>query len=668
MLFRSAINDNCIAVWTKNTWVKVGNLIQVQGKINDYIVTPTQVLVLIDTKRIELYQKESWALNQKLENAKLQIFALKVWKNALFFLAQSQGEPPSNKWLYAWNLDNLALNPKRKSFEDFTGTKLWMGKEHIFLLRHPYQMMVFSTFSPIELKAILSGPISPMSNFTEDETYCYIVRELGDIEVWRKKNWMQERLLPMRDYRLISAGADDDYEYLAARPSVGKETYLFAVSVKSWQAAFRTKILDVQDIIVTKDEIHVFVTPRASTDAQGENRTDRGNMGIGGNTSGSGNANIGAIISGGGNSSVGGNTGDPKDPKKNCIIYTKLGLKYKGMQVMPEPPSQSPYLLNLVGGTSAEPDFIQRTKHYPIVDDQWNLKLVELEYHPYLHQVKELHNETIIQLDTNALDDQEFQKTLKYRPIQFIKYTPSGFQIDRETELSIREASKAEELSVSTVIGYTPPNKIMGGPLQSGENLIINTSYEIVEKIAKGGMALIYRAKDTDTGHIRIVKQFLYTRYRDPETGINRCEEYWTRERVITSLQATSPIRAMNCYGALKLDDLETPQYYLILEYIPGDTLKEWYESHKITIDHLNKEGVIYLIENLVFPLLKHMQYVHKLGILHRDITVNNILVVEKEKAVLPIIIDWGIAKQMPLDQIANPPQDYFSEIGRAHV
>ena len=113
-------------------------------------------------------------------------------------------------------------------------------------------------------------------------------------------------------------------------------------------------------------------------------------------------------------------------------------------------------------------------------------------------------------------------------------------------------------------------------------------------------------------------------------------------------MQAESPYPCMHYYGALKLPINNDFEYYLFMEYIYGDTLDQWYSKRGTENNPMTMRDISMIIKQILIPLLNHIQFVHQRGIIHRDITAKNILIVETPNYFYPILIDWGVAKIIP--------------------
>ena len=101
---------------------------------------------------------------------------------------------------------------------------------------------------------------------------------------------------------------------------------------------------------------------------------------------------------------------------------------------------------------------------------------------------------------------------------------------------------------------------------------------------------------------------------------------------------------------------------YIILNYLPGPNLKDMVEKMPRPME---AEEIV----NLLLPLIKALGEVHKMGVIHCDISPDNIVLDEKGGLVL---IDFGAAKTMDLNKKSMtivlkkgyaPPEQYSSTI-----
>ncbi len=150
--------------------------------------------------------------------------------------------------------------------------------------------------------------------------------------------------------------------------------------------------------------------------------------------------------------------------------------------------------------------------------------------------------------------------------------------------------------------------------------------YYIVEQIGEGGMATVYKARDTDLDRyvaIKIIRQKAF-----PAEQWEEILARFKREaKIVASLSYPNILKILN-YGEYK----GTP--YLVLEYLPGGTLK----------DKLGKPMAYNEAVQLLIPIARALAYAHahKPRIVHRDVKPSNIMFTEIGE---PVLTDFGIVK-----------------------
>jgi hypothetical protein len=148
-------------------------------------------------------------------------------------------------------------------------------------------------------------------------------------------------------------------------------------------------------------------------------------------------------------------------------------------------------------------------------------------------------------------------------------------------------------------------------------------SYRIEEKIAEGGMGIVYRAWDEALGRRVVLKTFL----RNLPIAVE------TRERLIREGEALGRLQHPNIVAIFTMND-DAGELFLVMEHLEGRTLEA-------TISAL-PGGRMPLDDALPFfeQLLDALEYVHGNDIVHRDIKPSNVMVCGGRAK----IIDFGIA------------------------
>jgi len=154
---------------------------------------------------------------------------------------------------------------------------------------------------------------------------------------------------------------------------------------------------------------------------------------------------------------------------------------------------------------------------------------------------------------------------------------------------------------------------------ESGETLL---HYRIVGKVGEGGMGRVYQAEDTRLGRLVALK------FLRPET----IRDEKAKRRLMQEARAASALNHPNIvtiYSIDEKDDLD----FIVMEYVPGDTLKEIVQRGAIALPQVLEIG-----EQVADALAA----AHSLKIIHRDIKPANILLTARGQAK---VLDFGLAK-----------------------
>ncbi|HDR4569783.1 Stk1 family PASTA domain-containing Ser/Thr kinase [Bacillus cytotoxicus] len=150
----------------------------------------------------------------------------------------------------------------------------------------------------------------------------------------------------------------------------------------------------------------------------------------------------------------------------------------------------------------------------------------------------------------------------------------------------------------------------------------LNDRYKLLEMIGGGGMANVYLAHDDILGRDVAVK-ILRLDYANNEEFIKRFH------REAQSVTTLSHPNIVNMYDVGEEDGI----YYLVMEYVPGQTLKQY----------INQRGMLSIAEalDIMEQLTAAMAHAHHFEIVHRDIKPHNILI--RNDGIVKVT-DFGIA------------------------
>ncbi len=153
-------------------------------------------------------------------------------------------------------------------------------------------------------------------------------------------------------------------------------------------------------------------------------------------------------------------------------------------------------------------------------------------------------------------------------------------------------------------------------------------NYDLLEKIAEGGMGTVYRGRERTSGQVVAVK-IAPAHVARNETLLKRFKQEYSAAK---SLEHPNIVRALDYgfHGSLP---------YLVMEFVEGESLGQKLERDGA----LSEADAIRLIGQVAQGLHK----AHKQGLVHRDVKPDNILVTPDGQAKLT---DLGLVKELETD------------------
>jgi serine/threonine-protein kinase len=181
-----------------------------------------------------------------------------------------------------------------------------------------------------------------------------------------------------------------------------------------------------------------------------------------------------------------------------------------------------------------------------------------------------------------------------------------------EIMVEARALTKNQSIRLIKEIGAESPTKNLAIP-----------GYQIMAKLGKGSMGVVYKAKQTSVDRIVAVKVLL--------DGLAKNSDFIKRfEREAKIAAKLSHNNIVNAIDAGHVDG----HHYFVMEYVEGATIKDELDQNKIF-----DEKVAVKIISAVAEALKHA---HQRGLIHRDIKPENIILCRDGNVKLA---DLGLAR-----------------------
>ena len=156
------------------------------------------------------------------------------------------------------------------------------------------------------------------------------------------------------------------------------------------------------------------------------------------------------------------------------------------------------------------------------------------------------------------------------------------------------------------------------GQLQPGTRI---GAYDIVREIGRGGMGVVYLARDTRLGRAVALKAL------PPETATDPVN----RDRLKLEAQAAATINHPAVATVFALEDIDG-QLFIASEYVDGRSLREMIAARPLAEDQAVALGI---------EIADALHAAHAVGVVHRDLKPDNVLLT-KTGAVK--VVDFGIA------------------------
>lgn len=178
--------------------------------------------------------------------------------------------------------------------------------------------------------------------------------------------------------------------------------------------------------------------------------------------------------------------------------------------------------------------------------------------------------------------------------------------------------------------------------METGETIYIRNRYRIEKILNRGGFGITYLAEDRELCKKVVLKKYQPAEYEEDLTVRKRSRrtektssyekgkrDFLKEARIMSSLFDVKEVVKVLDYFE------ENQDAYIVMEYVSGITLRQYIESQ----ESMNFEQAW----NLLLPVIHALEKVHEKGLIHRDISPDNIIVRNDDSLKL---IDFGSARQ----------------------
>jgi serine/threonine-protein kinase len=177
---------------------------------------------------------------------------------------------------------------------------------------------------------------------------------------------------------------------------------------------------------------------------------------------------------------------------------------------------------------------------------------------------------------------------------------------------------------------------MMSGSPELGPGALLDGKYEILGLLGAGGMGEVYKAQHVHLGAFRCIKVV--------KSALMSDGTY--RQRFLREARMATQIHHPNLAVVHDFSILEDGRSYMVTEFIDGTTVRQW--------EGANGRFPLALAIEVALQVLNGLDFIHRRGLLHRDISADNVMLAFDADDHLAVkIIDLGVAKDV--SSSANP-------------
>ena len=148
--------------------------------------------------------------------------------------------------------------------------------------------------------------------------------------------------------------------------------------------------------------------------------------------------------------------------------------------------------------------------------------------------------------------------------------------------------------------------------------------YELLEEIARGGMGVVYRARQVRLNRIVALKMILAGQFASQQEVV----------RFRREAEAAANLRHPSIVAIHEIGE-EQGQHYFSMDFVQGRNLAEIIREGRLPARRAARYSQ---------AIADAIHYAHQQGVLHRDLKPSNILIDENDQ---PRITDFGLAKRV---------------------
>jgi serine/threonine protein kinase len=169
---------------------------------------------------------------------------------------------------------------------------------------------------------------------------------------------------------------------------------------------------------------------------------------------------------------------------------------------------------------------------------------------------------------------------------------------------------------------------------------VVDGKYEIVERLAAGGMGEVFRARHVHLHEDRVLKILRADKATDPQAV----------QRFVQEARIATQIKHPNVAILYDFSRLDDGSFYMVWEHIAGEDVGS----------RIQNEGPlpVPMAIEIAIQSLRGLDAIHSAGVIHRDISPDNLMLTRDRRGKPEVkIIDLGLAKNLQAAQASEITQ-----------